>query len=247
MRSGFYVIFNNSTDKNEGIVTTSRPNIPSTIPLYEEQSALGGEGSLNTFVGFQDLKIPVEFNFYSTGNLNSIWRRVKRWFLNIEDDKLTFSDDKEVFYRVKKVIIPEDIERTKKIGKFQVTFVCYPFTYSYDGVEKISLHEGINNIYNEGSYKSNPMFKIYAEGVIKLTINNKSVSMNVGQKLIIDVERELAYRDKEGFLKGEFLNRDTKGDFKELVLIPGENIVDISIREGSRLDKIEMIPNWRFY
>ncbi|WP_338631356.1 distal tail protein Dit [Clostridium baratii] len=247
MYNGFYVIFNNSTDKEKGIVTTKRPNIPSTIPRYEEQEVSGGEGNLNTFIGFEDLKLPVEFNFYSTGNLNLIWRKVKAWLLNIDDNKLTFSDDREVYYKVKKVIIPEDIERTKKIGRFQVTFICYPFTYSYDGLEEIELHEGLNIIYNEGSYKSNPIFKIYAEGIISLSVNNKSVSINIGQKIIVDVERELSYRSKEEFLNRQFLNKDIRGDYKNLKLIPGENTINISVKPGGRLDKIELIPNWRFY
>ena len=242
MYKDFYSIFNGFKDKDIGIETIKRPNIPTTIPIFNSLNIKGKEGSLNEFVGFEDLKIQVDYNFYSLKKINDIWRNIKNWFLNIEDNKLKFSDDPDVFYKVKKVILPENIERCKTIGRLTVTYICEPFCYLEEGLQEIYLEKGENYLYNFGTYFSKPIFKINAEGIVTLKINDKKiVTANVGQNLIIDTALELSYKNEINSIRNNLL----KGRYKDLFFDVGDNLININV-EG-RLDSIEVIPNWRSY
>ena len=61
------------------------------------------------------------------------------------------------------------------------------------------------------------------------------MTANVGQNLVIDTERELAYRED-----GTLSNTAISGDYEELFLQEGEN--SVTITEGFEL---KIIPNWR--
>ena len=61
------------------------------------------------------------------------------------------------------------------------------------------------------------------------------MTVNVGQNLVIDTDRQLAYR-QDGTLR----NTDVSGDYEKMHLIAGTN--DIEITKGFDL---KIIPNWR--
>lgn len=242
MYRDFYCIFNGNKDKDIGIETINRPKIPSTTPIYNTSTIEGREGTLNEIIGFEDIKINVDYNFYTLDDVNNLWRRVKAWFLNIKDNTLQFSDDIEVFFKVKRVVLPEDAERGKRIGRFTVTFVCEPFSYFLDGLEEIDLKIGENYIFNPGDYFSKPIFKIYGEGIVDIKVNDKdSVSVNIGQSIIIDTFKKLSYKEE---IK-EKRNNKLTGKYENLYLDIGANKINISIK--GRLDKFILISNWRSY
>ena len=67
-----------------------------------------------------------------------------------------------------------------------------------------------------------------------LTVNGKTMTADVGQKITIDTDRELAYR------KDKLSNTAVSGKYDDLYLQEGEN--EITITEGFDL---KIIPNWR--
>ena len=60
------------------------------------------------------------------------------------------------------------------------------------------------------------------------------MTANVGQNLIIDTDRMIAYRSD-----GTLNNTKVSGNYEDLYLKPGENSVEFS---GGTL---KVIPNWR--
>ena len=82
---------------------------------------------------------------------------------------------------------------------------------------------------------SHPIYKIYGEGQCELNVNGNVISANVGQNLIIDTERKLAYRED-----GTLRNTNVTGNYEELFLQEREN--KIMITDGFEL---KIVPNWR--
>ena len=82
---------------------------------------------------------------------------------------------------------------------------------------------------------SYPIYKIYGEGFCELVVNGKCMTSNVGQNLIIDTERKIAYRED-----GVLINTMVKGNYDELLLVEGENKISITAGFDFRI-----IPNWR--
>lgn len=242
MYKDFYTVFNGERDKNVGVETVKRHNLPSTNPTFETEAIKGREGSLTKFTGFNDLQIEVEYNFYTLKNINEVWRNIKKWLLNINDNKLHFSDDPEVFYKVKRVSLPNSIERSKHIGRFTATFICEPFSYMEDGELEIELSIGDNFLFNQYGYFAKPRFVITGSGLVTIKINNKDVvKANVTDSLIIDTEKELSYKETIKNIS----NNSISGKYKSLYLDVGDNIVNIEA--DSTIQKIEIIPNWRDY
>lgn len=223
--------YNDASTDDYKIKVKSRPKIPTSVHRYTEVSIPGRDGVLHKDEkSNEDIQIDVEFNFISE-NYMHILRRVKSWLIGT--GKLSFSYDRDFFYKVKKITFDTAEVTVKKLVNFTAHFACEPYLYSEDGQQKL---KNPTQLYNEG-YEARPLYKIYGEGICELVVNGKTVKANVGQSMIIDVERELAYRDD-----GKIMNTYMSGNFEDLRLKNGNNI--ISITEGFTL---EVTPNWRWY
>lgn len=235
MSSNFFVIFNDTTDKEIGLNAIKRPDIPTPIQNIKEIPLDGRDGILTVNDGtYKNIEISVEYNFIDRIDFNNKSRAIKKWVSNIKDDKLQFSDDLDIFYIVKYCKI-DDIQRIKKIkGKMKIVFVCEPYSYYKDGLEEII---NPNIIYNNSFITAKPIIKIIAEGYVTLTINNKSVRFNVGQELLIDTKLEICF--KEGIANNISLE---EGWYDDLHLYEGENIITWS---GGSSIEIILIPNWK--
>ena len=149
---------------------------------------------------------------------------------NIEDNRLIFSDDIDMYYKVKYCKLQVIERNRKKKGNFEVTFVCSPFIYYKTGDEEI-VNPSV--VHNPSYLIAKPIYKIEAEGLISLIVNGKETKFNIGQELLIDTELELCFREKtknniafeEGWYDYLFLNKgentiEWKGDLKSLIVIP---------------------------
>lgn len=222
--------YNNESTDDYKIKVKSRPKIPTSVHRYTEVTIPGRDGVLHKDEkSNEDIPIDVEFNFISE-NYMHILRRVKSWLIGT--GKLSFSYDRDFFYKVKKITFDTAEVKSKKLVNFTVHFTCEPYMYSDDGQYEVT---NPTSLYNEG-YEACPVYKIYGEGLCELTINDKKMKANVGQNLIIDVERELAYRED-----GNVMNTSVSGYFSYLKLKNGNN--SISITKGFTL---KVIPNWRW-
>lgn len=236
----FYVYFNNLIDRDLGIKAVKRPSIPTPKRKYETKTIKGQDGDLYIDTGaYEDITISIEYNFHDLDNFNEKCRQIKRWINKIQENKLKFSDDLEVFYRVKKVEIKDNIERTYKVlGKFTLEFVCEPYTYYCNGEDSIALYSGITL---ENNYEiAKPTYIIKGEGNITLNINGNPVVINVGQEVVIDTKYEECFKNDQ-MIKLAL----TTGTYKNLYLSEGINTITYSVGSGGNLTSIEIIPYWR--
>ncbi|EPB8168485.1 distal tail protein Dit [Clostridium perfringens] len=192
---------------------------------------VGADGDLyEDLGGRKDIIIPVECNFISD-NPKEVFRRVKHWLNNIEDNKLIFTDDPGWFYKVVNVEIGQMEVKFKRKGEFTINFTCRGWQYSLDGDEFLEI-ENNTMLYNEYDL-AKPLIYVEGNGEITITINNNKFKVMVKDYLYIDSELEIAYREKT-----DCLNID-EGDYP--LLEYGENNISFT----GNVSKIEMKPRWR--
>ncbi len=192
---------------------------------------VGADGDLyEDLGGRKDIIIPVECNFISD-NPKEVFRRVKHWLNNIEDNKLIFTDDPGWFYKVVNVEIGQMEVKFKRKGEFTINFTCRGWQYSLDGDEFLEI-ENNTMLYNEYD-KAKPLIYVEGNGEITITINNNKFKVMVKDYLYIDSELEIAYREKT-----DCLNIDD-GDYP--ILEYGENNISFT----GNVNKVEIKPRWR--
>ena len=206
----YFILYNNENNLEIDLLIRDRPPKPSPIMEYEEVKVPGGK-TLYREKGYGDIDITVPFNFMSKDSWDYDFRRIKKWLLSKGNNKLKFSDDLEVYYKVNKVTIDTPERVIKKIGRFDVTFTCEPYIYIDD--EEMELNTVLYNDY----LVSKPIYRIVGEGYLTLNINNKVVKVNVGQELIINTDKGLCYR--EGIVNNVAL----EGKYEDMYLLEGEN------------------------
>lgn len=195
----------------------------------------GGEDLIEVEGGYEDITIPIQIDILNKKIIASKYREIKRWLSLIRDNHLIFSDDSEVFYKVKMIDLKDFETQFQECGTTTIDFICSPYSYFVYGLEEVELNE---YMYNSGILAT-PIYRIKGEGIITLIINNKEIEFNVGQELIIDVEKELVFK------AGVINNISKKGSWEDLKLQEGDNTLSYKIAPGSRLDSITIIPNWR--
>jgi predicted phage tail component-like protein len=232
----FSILFNNKDSvKDLKLQIDSRPNIPITEEDINNIAIEGLNGSLTEKYGtYKDIQIEINFNTVNFKNIHSQFREIKAWLQSIQDNKLVLSDDPDYFYKVNYVTFEDNIERKFKYGGlFKATFVCKPFSYSFAGLNRITITQSMK-LSNEGTAIAYPVLKIYGSGDITLTINNKNIILTgITDNIILDSIMKEAYNDN-----AENLNNKMNGDFPTL---------DTGINNISwigAITKIELQPNW---
>ena len=223
----YFILYNDETNLDVNLLIKDRPSKPAPIKEYEEIKVPGGK-TVYRENGYRDIDITISFNFIAKDSWDNDFRRMKKWLLSKGNNKLKFSDDFEVYYKVNKVTIDTPERIMKKIGRFNATFTCEPFVY-IDEVE-IELNTVLYNDY----LISKPIYRIVGEGYLTFNINNKIIKANVGQELIIDTDKRLCYR--EGIVNNVAL----EGKYEDMYLLEGENT--FSWTNGF---KIYILPNLR--
>ena len=227
MYKRYFIIYNEKTNLDVNLLVATRPSKPSPVMQYEEVKVPGGK-TLYREKGYGDIDIPVSFNFMSKYSWDKDFRLIKSWLLGKVNNKLKFSDDLEVFYKVNKVTIDTPERVMRKIGRFTAIFTCEPYIYIDENERELE-----SVLYNDYLI-TRPIYRIVGEGYLTLTINNKTIKANVGQELIIDTDKGLCYRN------GIVNNIALEGRYEDLYLQEGENT--FSWTSGF---KIYITPNWR--
>lgn len=230
----YYFILDNESNIRHNFVVTKRPNIPSPQIDYKEYDIPGRDGKLYESLGtVNDIVINIECNYISNKDLwFSYWRKIKKWILD-KHDFITFSDDIEYCYRIKKIELGTNERDIIVSGKFTIILTLEGYLYLKSGQIEYDYSTVLFNAYK----KCYPKYIIEGEGVCTLNVNGISCQCNIGQNLIIDTYLKLSYR-KDKTLQNTSIN----ADYDDLSLKSGNN--DISITEGF---KLTIIPNWRCY
>ena len=227
--------FNSKNASEFGLKIVYRPSIPSPEENITEYTVPGRNGSLTHKDGtYKDIVYPVEYNIIDFNNIYGKIRAIKGWLLGkIIDKKLIFSDDPEVFYKVKTVFATDVERRIKVSGEFTATYTMEPFAYERN-VEDIIL-TAPGNVINTGTIYSEPIITVEGTGNITLTINNKNIILTgIQTGIVIDSVMKNAY------LGSTNLNSKMNGKFPVLEI--GEN----EISWIGNITKLTVSPNWRY-
>lgn len=230
------ISFNEVRASSIGILPVRRPGVPAPESRFEEITIPGRDGSLISFDGvngeiiYNSITISVEFNFWAKPyRWAEVFRAAKKWIKGSGD--LILGDDTSFFYKVLSCKISESERTSLRIGTFTAEFLCDPYLYVKDGQREMGIADVLYNPYA----LSKPIYLITGEGMCTLTVNEKSMTANVGQNLTINTDLMLAYRQD-----GTMMNTAVTGDYEDLWLNPGENSISITSRFS-----LSIIPNWR--
>lgn len=231
-----YFIFNNKNSYYDfKIKIIDKVIIPFPKAKKNTISIPGGEDLIEDEGGYEDIKIPVSITILDKNEVKNKYREIIRWLSIIKDNHLIFSNDPEYFYKVKDIDLDNFETKFSLFGEAKIDFICSPNSFEVDGLNEIQIPA---NLFNNG-LSAKPTYILRGEGIISLIINGNEVEFNVGQELIVDVERELIFK------QGSIHNEVKKGAWEHLKLTEGENDINYKFKPGSRVDEILIIPNWR--
>lgn len=167
----------------------------------------------------------------SKANLADKIDEIKAWLINAGESNLIFSFQPDKKYIAQVVNMIDFKQVLKYTSRFPIIFNCKPFKYRVkDKIIRITKNN--STIYNEGTFQSEPVIKVYGSGDIKLKINDDEVTMKkVEEYVTIDSVLKDAYKDET--LK----NGDMIGEFPVLKI--GENVVGFS----GNVSKVEVRVN----
>lgn len=225
--------FNSMLGSSIKVYPTKYPNIPAAAEKISEVDIPGRDGVLKTRTGkYESTQIPIEFNYIGKEELwNERWRKVKQW-LSATDAELSIADDSEFYYRISRVILDTNERVSRRIGKFTATFVTKDgLSYYKSGKSKMSIEDVKCN----PGITSQPIYIITGEGFCELTVNGKTMKVNVSENIVINTELMVSYHTDN-----TSQNTAVNGDYEELYLHEGNN--EISITDGF---ECKIIPNWR--
>lgn len=220
-----------------GVYAVQRPDIPTPKKRIEKKTIIGRDGILTIDDGsFEEISFAVECNFMasSSKSFGDCCRRIRSWIYSNQQSELLFNDDANYFYKTQ-IIEISDIKRTsRRIGLFTLNCTCNPFVYLSIGKQAIDISPVLVNLY----YQCKPIFKLYGEGVFKITVNGSQFIINVAQNATVDSELMLIYREDNGTL----INQYSTGNFEDLWLKNGNNSISVSMPNKGTA---KIIPNWR--
>ena len=226
------VIINNQKTKNLGFALFGRPRIPSADKKYETIEVEGRDGALTKFIGYQDLKFSLKFNILFQSDIKQKLREIKG-LLSVAKT-LAFDDSPNFFYKIKRCQISDTETIIKQSGVFSVEFIADPFEFESSSVLE---YENPSNllIRNNTTYFSQPIIKIHGKDNIKLFVNDDLIEIKqINEGIVIDSEMQEAYYNNDN------MNHQMLGDFPIFGI--GEN----KIRLEGNVNKIEILPNWRW-
>lgn len=224
------ILDDNFSFLEEEIYVKNRPSIPVTVPSYKTNEVVKRNGTLTFYNNFPDRNINIEFNFVDRINVSRRIRKILNKILFCK--KIKFTDDMDIYYKVKMVSLDSPERSYRHKCDFSVTFTLEPFAYLEN--EPIELLTS-NTIYNCGTYESEPNIKLYGTGDLKLTINSKSFTVaNVSE--YVDINSNLFRCNKGATNKLS----DMTGDFPLLEV--GDNEIVL----GTNVTKVIITPNFRY-
>ena len=225
------VIIDDISAESMMLSVVGRSDIQAPEAEYESEYIEGRDGSVNRFLYFKDVEQTIEFNILEEFNIKSQIRKIKAWLLNAES--FYFTDDQDIYRKVKVAKIDGIKNDIAEYGDFEVTFTCDPFEYVRNDKAVVATNGG--SIDNIGTYKSLPVLTLYGAGDSTVTVNDQTFSMNL-QKDYAKVDSEIM----EVYFQNTNLGQQMTGDFP--ILLPGKN--EISWTSG--ITKIEVERRCRY-
>jgi phage-related protein len=213
-----------------GLRITQPPTFPTTQRIVQKIDVDGREASLTLLKGWEDITLNLKAAVLGA-NCRTLYRVATAAILAAET--VRFSNDPDVFYKVKYAKVGELDMKLRSLGEFQITFICAPFKY-IRGVAMVTMTAS-GSITNPGTVYSLPKIKVYGTGSRTLTINGKPLLLSIlSDNLTLDSElKECHYGDVAQ-------NNRMTGDF------PMFNVGANTITLGTGITKLEIEPRWRY-
>lgn len=199
--------------------------------VIDNKSVPGRAGTLTIHTGkYTDtvIKNVLEFTSDTVEQFELKLQEVKRWIM--KSKKVIYSDKEDRFFIVKQVDITDIKRKYGVFGIITVVFTCEPFSYLCSGEYEVAA----GNLFNLYMW-TQPIYKITGNGMCAITVNGKSLTVNVSNDIIIDTEKMIAYGSD-----GASQNTALSGYYEDIYLQEGENT--ISITEGF---ECKVVPRWR--
>lgn len=176
--------------KVNNIIVIKRYNVPSPQRAVDVVN-VQGRTPLYIDRGFiNDVEVKFTLGFITQVSLRNIQAEVfKRIFNNAIGKKLVVGDDMEHYRKVKHVIVSDTVTEGTMYNHFDVTFICDPIRYMVNS--PVITFTGQTTFRN--AFISRPVYIITGEGNCTITLNGKSVTINVGGSVTIDTDKMLAY------------------------------------------------------
>jgi len=214
--------------------TPERPNIPTPQMRYKVIEVEGMDGSYTQEIGYSDISFSINFNVIKRGtNIKALLRTLKGLFMNA--NKLVFTDELDMFYKVKRITIGDIQNEYITYGYFTVNFECDPFTYE-SNVQDISNLTGNLTITNNATYKSLPIITVEYTANSTITWNGNIIELMTSPTNEITINSTI----KDAYFTNINMNNYMKGSFP--ILEVGDNIISFS----SSISGITISPNWRW-
>ena len=141
-----------------------------------------------------------------------------------ESGTITFSDEPEKYYRYQ-LVEQIDFERLLRFRQATVRVHVQPYKYPVHE-NAVTLVSGTQlKVVNYGNVEALPTITLTGSGAIELSVNGKhavDIDLDTGQSITISVSEQDAFYD------GVLLNRRCSGDYLDLSLKPGVNLISWS-------------------
>lgn len=226
MLEKYQIQYNGSTSADHGAILYDYAKFSGAQKHYNTIAVSGMLGELVSTDDYtSNATINCTFGILNKNFMETV-RDIRRWLRGTGE--LIISDNPDVYYRVWKINYGDINRELRKYGQFSVDFLCTPYEYALDGKQE----------YDSLSYNSydecKPVYIINGTGKCTLTVNGKTMEVQVDQEITIDTNKMLAYRDPL-----ILQNTLVSGNYEDLWISSGD--VSINVSDGFT---IKIIPNW---
>lgn len=236
----YKITYGNKSNEDMGMIITSMV-IPSPKKRIETVQIAGRDGTMyKTTDNFEDIDIKVSFTAINESQDYTDWYRwwgeVKRWMLS-GHDRIKIGAYPGQFFKVKNIQLGDPSRSWYIMATMDITITCDPYIYMDDGERERPLQSG--SLFADCA--CNPVYKFAGETTLELVVNGNSVTVNIGQNIVLDTDLMTCYRVTGG--ARVIANADIEGAaLDKLRLKAGDNTITITA-QGSVAATI--IPNWR--
>ena len=214
-----YIIINGkkSTLIN-GLIITSLPPITKPKIRYTAEEIDGVDGDVINKLGYGAYDKTFEIGLSYNYNVDDVIE-----YFNTEG-KITFSNEPDKYYNFT-ALNQIDFDKLIRFKKAKITIHVQPFKYS--NIESTKTYNFTQSnqslvVRNNGNIYSKPIITLFGNGTIELSLNGIQVfTINLNGSMILDTQSQNAYDPSTK----DFLNRYVTGDFKNLYLSVGKNII----------------------
>lgn len=239
------IIYNNVAGREVAVALATRPSVPppQMRGSWIDLGAVDGS-MLSTDYTYENITIEAQLNFVCPPDKVGIqYRRVKDWIRG--SGELSFTDDPEVYYRVKAAQVGEYSRRTYFGADLLAAFICDPYTYlktgKYPSSESFSINNTVKHLYLENTGAvSHPVYYISGGTSSKaatISVNGKTFTVYRTDGIYVDTEKMMVYNGSGA------QNFSSVGDFDDILLPYGIN--DVQIINNAAAVTLDVVPNWR--